>query len=571
MESNNTRSKLELFRTQLKNERSSFEPHWRDVSDYIIPRRARFFTSDVNKGDRRNQKILDSSATLALRTLRSGMMSGITSPARPWFRLTTPDPDMAEFGSVKDWLHVVSKRMTSVFIRSNIYQKLPTLYGDLGGFGTAAISIEKDFNSVIRSQSFPIGSYALATNYKGMVDSFVYDFVMTVKQIVDQFGQRDKNGKVMWDNISDYVRDQYQLGNYSTWIECCQIIKPNEDYDPSAIKPANKKFISFKYERGTVGTQNYLNGGDMERVLKKEGFDVFPILAPRWEVNGEDTYGTDCPGFTALGDIKALQVMHKRKAQAVEKIVNPPMIAPISLMNRKSSILPGEITYVDPRDQAAYKPAHEINFRVGELMEDIRETQYRIKRAFYEDLFLMFTESDRRQITAREIEERGQEKLLAIGPVLEQLNQDLLDPMIDSTFAHMLSMGLIPPPPEELQGVDLRIEYVSVMAQAQKMVGISGVERFTSFVANLAAVDPTALDKFNRYEAINVYADMTSVPPKLVVPDEEAQAIKAQRDQAAQMQAQAQMAAQAAQAAQSLSATKTDEKSALTDLLGMQE
>jgi len=98
------RQELEILRSQLFNERASFTPHWRDLSDFVQPRRSRFYTSDVNKGDRRNQKIIDSTATMALRTLRSGMMSGVTSPARPWFRLTTPDPDLAEFGSVKMWL-----------------------------------------------------------------------------------------------------------------------------------------------------------------------------------------------------------------------------------------------------------------------------------------------------------------------------------------------------------------------------------------------------------------------------------------------------------------------------------
>jgi hypothetical protein len=76
------RNLYEILRAQMESERSSFISHWRDLSDFILSRRARFFVSDVNKGDRRNLKIIDNTCTLASRTLRSGMMAGVTSPAR---------------------------------------------------------------------------------------------------------------------------------------------------------------------------------------------------------------------------------------------------------------------------------------------------------------------------------------------------------------------------------------------------------------------------------------------------------------------------------------------------------
>ena len=113
-------SEYQNIRAQLENERSTFLSHWRECANYILPRRSRFYTTDVNRGDRRNQNIIDSTATLAARTLQSGMMSGLTSPARPWFRLTTPDPGLAEFGAVKGWLDIVTRRMINVLLKSNI-------------------------------------------------------------------------------------------------------------------------------------------------------------------------------------------------------------------------------------------------------------------------------------------------------------------------------------------------------------------------------------------------------------------------------------------------------------------
>src|SRR3990167_3541625 len=178
----------ERLRATLELERTSFIAHWRDLSDYILPRRSRFTVTDVNKGDRRNLKIIDSSATLAARTLRSGMMAGVTSPSRPWFRLTTAEPGLAQMGEVKAWLPLVTQRMEDVFRRSNLYNSLPVMYGDLGVFGTAAMYVEEDFTGdVIRTMPFPIGSYMMGLNERMVVDVLVREFQMTVRQIVQTF------------------------------------------------------------------------------------------------------------------------------------------------------------------------------------------------------------------------------------------------------------------------------------------------------------------------------------------------------------------------------------------------
>jgi hypothetical protein len=468
----------EIMRAQLENERATFLSTWRDLSDYILPRRARFFVSDTNKGDRRNHKIIDSTATTAVRTLRSGMMGGVTSPARPWFRLTTPDPGLADYGPVKDWLYLVSQKMMTIFSKSNLYNKLPIIYGDIGVFGTAALSIEEDMDKVIHCQAFPIGSYLIGNNDKLQVDVFMREFRMTVRQLVEKFGKKNENGQPDWSIFSTQVKNLWDRAQYEEWVEVVHVVKPNADWHPKKLESKFKKYHSCYYERGaSYGGASYIAPND-DKVLSEGGFDFFPILCPRWEVTGEDVWGTECPGVIAIGDIKQLQLGEKRAAQAIEKMINPPMTAPTSLRNQKASILPGDVTYLDVRDgMQGFRPAHDIALRLSELENKQAQVRERIRKAFYEDLFLMLATLDRRNITAREIEERHEEKLLALGPVLEQLNQDLLDPLIDNTFAIMLRQGLVPPPPEEIQGQDLRVEYTSIMAQAQKLVGIAGLER----------------------------------------------------------------------------------------------
>ncbi len=545
------RQKLEQINHQLERERSTFKSHWRELSEYILPRRSRFFVADQNKGDKRNQKIIDSTATLAVRTLRSGMMGGVTSPARPWFRLTIPDKDLAEFVPVKQWLHTVTTRMTTIFLRSNLYNILPAVYGDLGTFGTGAMLMDQDEEAGIKCYSFPIGSYKIGTDSKGRVRVFWRDFQMTARQIVEKFGQDPEDPrKIDWSNISDHVKSLYQSKNFESRIDIAHVILPNDLYNPRLLDSKYKKYASIYYERGTSGessNQGFFAAGTQDKFLSEKGYDYFPVLCPRWETTGEDVYGTDCPGMTALGDIKQLQTGEKRGLQAIDKMVNPPMIGPTSLKTQNASILPGDITYVDIRDgMQGFRPAHEVRFDVNSLEVKQQQVRQRISKAFFEDLFLMLANSDRRQITATEIDERREEKLLALGPVLEQLNQDLLDPLIDNTFMIMESLGEIPPPPDEIAGRDLKVEYISIMAQAQKLVGLGGIERFTNYVGGIAGLHPAILDKVDGDQLVDYYGDLTSIPPGIVRSDDEAKGI---REQQAQAQAQAQKAQNAAMAA----------------------
>jgi hypothetical protein len=309
---------------------------------------------------------------------------------------------------------------------------------------------------------------------------------------------------------------------------------------------------------------------EQAKMLRESGYDYFPVLAPRWEVSGEDVYGTSCPGMETLGDIRQLQLGEKRGAQAIEKMVNPPMVAPTALKTVRTSLLPGDITYSDEREgQKGFRPAHEVNPRIQELEMKQDQVRNRIRRAFFEDLFLMLASSDRRQITAREVEERHEEKLLALGPVLEQLNQDLLDPLIDITFDIMLKQGLLPPAPQELEGVPLKVEYVSIMAQAQKLVGVSGLERFAGFVGNLVSQtgNPALLDKVDTDQLIDVYADQISVPSEVVRSDEDVAAMRQERAQAQQAQAQAATINEVAGAANKLAGASLEEDNALKRLL----
>jgi hypothetical protein len=565
------RKRLDVLRAQLDLERSSFISHWRDLGDFLLPRRPHLNTTDVNRGEKKNEKVRDSTGSMAIRTMQAGMMAGVTSPARKWFRLTTPDPMLSESFSVKKWLDIVSDRMSTVMLRSNLYQALPTVYGDLGGFGTAAMLVEEDFDQVIRFYAMPIGSYMVGLNSRLKVDVFMREFRVTVRQLVDKFGQKDSKGNVTnWENFSSHVQSLWKEGQRDTWVEVVHAITPNDQYDPRrAMVSKFKRYSSCYYEKGITGAgSTYFVSGEENVYLRERGYDLFPVLVPRWEVTGEDVYGTNCPGMLALGDVKQLQHGEKKKLQALDKLIDPPMNAPAAMRGQAASIVPGKINWIPERNGGVgFQPTYQIQppFQEIEFVQD--QVRNRLRKAFFEDLFLMLASSDRRQITAREIEERHEEKLLALGPVLEQLNQDLLDPLIDHVFEKMLAFGLIPEPPPELQGSPLKVEYLSVLAQAQKLVDVGGIERFAQFALAAAPINPEILDKVDFDQMIDVYGDILSIAPGVVRPDEAVMQIRQARAQAQQAQAQAEMAAQNAQSARNLSQADLSGDNALSRLI----
>lgn len=566
------RQELDSLTASMKSERSSFISHWQDIANHVSPRRPRFEVTDVNKGDRRNNKIIDSTGTYAARTLAAGMMAGITSPARPWFRLSTPDPELAEFEPVKEYLHDVTRIMSTVFLRSNLYKVLPSTYFDLGIFGTGCQLLEEDFDTTIINYSQPIGSYCIALNDKLRVAVFFREFAMTVRQLVQKFAIIENGRIVNKENFSEHVLNMWENKRYDIWVNVCHVIQPNTHHNPT--KPGfrgNKAFDSFYYEQGTCSgsTTSYRSAADEDKFLRHGGYDLFPALVPRWFVCGEDVYATGCPGMDTLGDVRALQLMQKRKAQAIDKLVNPPIQGGTNLKNERVSVLPGEMNYVmEGTGFQGIRPIYEVDPRVGELMADIQDTRQMILRGYYTDLFLMLAESDRREITATEVAERKEEKLLALGPVLEQLNQDALDPLIDNTFAFLVRQNMLPPAPDELSGVNLKVEYVSVMAQAQKLIGISSQERFIGGINQLATTDATVWAKVDKDEWIDEYADNLGVSPKIIRTTEQANSIRAQSAQAAMQQQQVETMATAAGAAKDLAETPMDTDSALSNLLG---
>jgi len=532
----------------LKSEYNTFESHHRELAEYNLPRIGRWLSSDTNKGGKKNGKIIDNTAKMALGVLSSGMMSNLTSPARPWFNLAHPDPDMQERKAVKVWNKIVMQRMNAVFTRSNLYDSLPRCYSELGLFGNAAVGVFEDEDDTIFTQTYTQGEYWIANDKKGIVNTFGREYRLTVGQVVEKYGE---------DKVSSSIKDQYNRGALDSWVDLCHLVEPNVGRDLTKIDSINKPFRDVVWEKSADSN-----------VLSFKGYEEFPILVPRWDLNSGDVYASSSPGMDALGDAKQLQLHEKRSSEAVEKMVRPSMVADPTMRNKHKSQLPGGVTYSSfVNGRPGFQEAYRVDLRLNELEQKSEQIRSRIRAAYFTDLFLMLSNSDRRQITATEIEKKYEEKLLMLGPVLERLNKELLDRLVNRTFNIMWRRGEIPAPPPELHGVDMKIEYVSVLHQAQRAVGVSAVDRLMGFAANIINLNPSSRHKLNFDQTIDDYSLMLGTNPSLIRSDEEAQQLVEAEAQAQQQQQQAMMGAEAAKTIKDLSQAQGANGNALESLI----
>lgn len=539
-EAQSLRSRLDGELNQLRTNRYSWWQSWGEKAEYLLPRRYRWLVTpnQYARGLPLNGKIIDSTGTIAARTLASGMMSGITSPTRPWFKLRIAGFGADEVNPVNIWLAECEKRMMHVFQESNFYNAIATLYFDLVIFGTAPMLIYEDFDNVIQCFNPCAGEYYVGINSKLEPSDLWREFTNTTQQLVDEYGL---------ENCSLQVRNAYEAKGGSLQLEwkVVQAIKPNDGTVPEKFK-----YMDVTYEFGSP-----TNGEGKDQFLRKRGYHEAPFICPRWDTTGNDAYGRS-PADDAMGDVKQLQQETKRKAQAIDKLANPPMIADVELKNQPASTLPGGVTYVAKKDGVGFSPAYQ-NFRppVAEMSADIKEVQERIRTIFFNDLFLMISQLQTVR-TATEIDARREEKLVMLGPVLERFQTEGLDPIIDRVFAIMSRGGLLPPPPAGIQpGEAIEIQYVSMLAEAQRAANTTGIERFLSQVGNVAAVRPEVLDIIHWDRMMTRYGMVLGNDPSDLCTEEEIAAIRAERAKQQQQQQAMEQSMAAVQGAKTLSET----------------
>lgn len=541
----------------MKEARNSYDDHWKQLSEFFSPRRSRWLDKDQvsTRGSKMNQKAVDPTPIICARTLGAGMHAGLSNPATKWFKLTTPDTEMMEFPAVAMWLEAVENEIRAIFERGNLYSALPLVYRDTGVYGTTPIFMPEHRLRVVSFIPKPIGSYYLASNSDGVVDTMYCEYQMTARNMYADFGERCS------DSVKANVRNQQREVSSAV----LHAIEPNEGRKYGNFSSANMRWASNYFETAA---------GDEQQALRLSGYEDNPIATFQWEKTEiTDPYGSSC-GMDALGISKALQVQTKQKAKAVDKLVDPPMVGDPALKNQPSSLIAGDITYAGFTPNGAapkFQPAYTIRPEVDKLIEDIRDIRDQCRETMFYNLFFAITLADPRNATIPEIDARRAEQVIGLGPVIQNAT-DMMKQVIDRVFYVGMRQGRFPPPPPELAGVDLKVEMTGMLAQTFKMLTANKLDRFMGYVGSVAKAqadagqEVTAFDKVDMLQTIDEMHLALGTPASIVRSDEDV--AKIQQDRAAAQAQQQQMAAAGpikdlAQAAKAASETKLGTGSAL--------
>ena len=541
---NDDAKEYEKLIVALESQRKRWDERNQEITKFEMPNRGYYpaLGHGPNKGKDRYEDILNESPALALRRLVALMVWGLSDPSSIWFRYSLKDKDLLKYAPVKEHLAIRERGIRSVLRWSNFYSALYTIYQEEIGYGLGVCIEQEDWETLARFYPITAGEYVLASDDRGVINTLGRRYNMTAANIVRKFG---KNA------VSEPVKNAATKNPYD-YYEILHLILPNEDRDLRKIDNRNMPYKSIYFE--SYGER---------RVLRISGYPEKPFFAPRWDKVGQSVY-CDGIGGLMLGSSMELQEMEKDSITGLVKTVAPPMVGPPEFSENLDLSADGFNPIPSHAKDSQLKSLYEINFNIDGVDSKIRAVEERIASGFFNDLFIYLINNP--QATATEILEKKAEKFILLGPVIINQEDDLFEPMIIRTDRMMERVGFFPPPPPELEGQQIEIEYVSQLAIAARMASAQGIVGYMGFVGQAAEIDPYVRHKFDGMEAADEIANLYGIPPKINRSDDKVEVIIQAEQEAIAEQKRTQEMMAMVEGAQKLSQTDTEGKNALTDI-----
>jgi len=535
--SKETFDKIKKRAERLDSEFDGFRKKGAEIQQYVCPWRGRFLTGESENEDRgemfNDKSIHNTMIFQAVQTAAAGIKSGISPSSRPWFRIGSEDKRLAELGAPARWLSYVERLIYSIFQRSNVYDALQEVATEILVFGTGAAAVLPDYDTVTRMRTFTFGEYRLANDHRRISNTFARKFYMTVDQLVKEFGE---------EHVTDRTKKAYRDGNLETKILVRCLIESNDDR--LDVKDAlGRDWRSIYWEHGSTE----------DSVLCVRGFEEFPVISSTWEAVGGQVYGIGA-GHLNLRNGKRLQKLEEDSLQQLALQNKPPLLANTSNKDTIINAGPWGITRSNDASgsgQPGIAPLYQVRPNTQELEFKIERVEKAIREGFYNHIFLMIAGNAADIKTAYQAARMMEEKYSVLGPVIERM-QKMLGQLIQITFAHALDAGLIPEAPRELQGSELKIEYISILAQAQKIAGLQAISETMAFVSTASQIWPEARFKIDALQAVDEVAQVNGAPPSIIRSDDEVQAMMDQEAKQKASQQTGQSALMAAEGAQKL-------------------
>ncbi len=497
--------------SRLMEKRSTWESHWQEVADLMLPRKAEI-TKERTRGDKRSTKIFDATAIHSLELLAASLHGMLTSSANRWFSLRFKEAVLNENDEAREWLEDSIDKMYLAFARSNFQQEIFENYHDLIAFGTSCLMVEEDEDDIIRFSARHIKEIYIEENKKGLIDNVYRKFKLTVDQAIQKFGA---------ENLSKEINNTYKSNPYDE-VEICHIVRPRSIYDGSKQDKKNMKFQSIYFEHGT------------DHVISVGGFNENPYVVSRYLKSSTEIYGRS-PSMNALPDVKVLNKMVEHGLKASAKMIDPPLLVPDDSMLAPVRMTPGSLNYYRSGSRDRIEPLN-IGQNTTVTLNAENARREAIARMFHVDQLQI---QSNRTMTATEVLQRNEEKMRILGPVMGRIQSELLEPMINRVFSIMLRNRLFREAPPILANQEIDIEYVSPMALAQKGQELQNVMRGLELFGSLSQTMPV-MDYIDENGLVKQLVQTLGLPARMIKSDKEVQGIRMERQEAQQQQMQMQ-------------------------------
>jgi len=508
---------------QLAELRKPWESTWKDIARFVNPKRVEWDSEVGTQEARRATEVYSSTAISALDLMCNGLIGYLVSRTTPWIRLKAENTQLMQYSEVRQYFQDVEEQLYSEFNRSNFYDIMSELFHDAGSTGTACAHIDEDVGRgrVNFTARHPKEIY-LADDRYGVVDTVYRRYTMTVKQIIEEFAE--KNGDGGGNMLDEAWIDENKERPFKKF-SVIHAVYPREKRDQSKDDNRNKKYASVYILEG------------QQRVLRNSGIDELCDIVWRWDKNTDEVYGRS-PAWAALADIMRDNRIAKDLMRLGEYTVNPAVQYPGRIEYRLSLMPGGKNPYRDPNE--LIQPIKLGDYPVGNDRE-LRLTEA-IKDAFFVDFFLGLQEISK-TMTVPEVMERQSEKATVLSAAVGRINSELLDPMITKTFEVATDAGRMPIPPDVLleYGARVKIEYIGPLAQVlQRTFATQGIKRSLENVLPYMQFFPDMLDTINSDELVKQMMIAGGMPEKIIRGDDEVAAIRQQRAMQAQAMQQQQ-------------------------------
>lgn len=536
-------SRLETLRSRLMVDRAPYQDTWEEINAWLDPHLVIWSPSTTGFPNFDDVKIT-SYPFQAFDTLQAGLCTGITPENQDWHSIEPEDEDLKTDEPSLDWCHKLNELYKWTFQNSNFYQEVPIYYRAGSRFLTAAMMCEEDFQNRCRFTVFPIGSFYCSNNGEGLVDTFIFETRYKLRQIVDLFCPKDSKGQADVTNLGTTLQNAWKNADlHETPYNMVWVIEPNwMDYDITKSK-YNSKFKKYK-------ASYYVRDTADKRIVQQKGFDEFPVFVFRWFRQPTDAYGVDGPGRKAMGDVKEMYRSTGMWNNAVEKVIEPPMVAPPEVGQYPMGTVPGFLNVAPgaSKGNEGFRPAYQIEPDLKAIQEKRMELKSCIDITCFADVFRMIANTDKTQPeTATYWLQRIQENYNILAPMYGNFEHDWIKRMFRVMFKIFERQGVfrqggaVGPPPPQLANKGLKWNVISAIPAALKILQTSGYDKALMFLESSAKVNPQIQDVIDWDEMVRRYFIACNLPAKLIVSQDKVAAIRQQRamQQAAAAKAEA--------------------------------